>query len=344
MKPLKPRVFPGVTTRVGLVIILLFVGSCSDQPDPGDLKPLTVGVTDFIGEAASFVAEENGFFKENGLDVELRVNKSGSESVNQLLSGDVDIAHMTETPLLFALFDSTYHSGEKKGDIQIVANMILDNKVQKVVGRRDAGIESPEEIIGKRVGLAGGTQSEYHLDSYLLEYQIEMTQIDTVHLSPQEQSQAILKGEIDVAVTWEPQASRIEYELGTNGIELNTRLTYSTLWLATVREHFAENNPDIVTSYLKSLRQAQIYILENPGEVIETMAERTSVPAEIIEDVISQIDYELNMSEKMLYLLDEQQEWMLKKNHRGRQKIEMIDIINTRFMEDTYPIGITMIR
>jgi ABC-type nitrate/sulfonate/bicarbonate transport system substrate-binding protein len=329
-----------------LVIVLVLLGSCGDrtQDVPGDLKPLTIGVTSFIGEAAAFIAEEKGFFEDNGLDVDLRVNTSGSESIAQLISGEVDIAHVTETPLLFALLDSSSNVEDRRDSIQIVANMIMANRIQKVVGRRDAGIESPEDIVGKRVGLAGGTQSEYHLDSFLLEYQMKVTQIDTVHMSPDEQADAIRSGNIDVAVTWEPQASLMEYDLGDNGIELATQLTYSTLWLSTVQDQFAEQNQDMMISYLESLRQAQIYIVENPEEVIEIMSERTGVPADIIADVISQIDYELNISEHMLYLLDEQQQWILREMPQDQEEIDTIDIINTRFMEDVYPSGITLIR
>jgi len=111
-------------------------------------------VTSFIGEAASFVADEKGFFKDHGLDVTLRINNAGSESVRELLSGDVQIAHIAETPLLFSLLDSTYYRGTRQGEIRIIANMIHANQIQKVVARKDAGIETPLDIIGKRVGLA----------------------------------------------------------------------------------------------------------------------------------------------------------------------------------------------
>lgn len=331
----------------GLVFVsiaLLYGCSSNDDSPERELTPVTVAVTSFIGEAASFVADEKGFFKDHGLDVTLHINDAGSESVRELLSGDVHIAHIAETPILFSLLDSTYFTGAKQGELRIVANMILANKIQKVVARRDAGIETPSDIIGKRVGLAGGTQSEYHLDSFLLENQISMSQIDTIHMSVATQVEAMRNGDIDVAVLWEPQASYIESILGNNGIELPTRLTYSTLWLAAVLDTFATEQPETIMNYLKALLQAQFYIRENPKWAINLLAERTSVPLEVVTDVVSQIDYELNLSERMLYLLKEQQGWMVGKGQTSQPQINVYDLIDFQFMEEVRPEGVTLIR
>lgn len=331
----------------GLVFVsiaLLYGCSSNDDSPERELTPVTVAVTSFIGEAASFVADEKGFFKDHGLDVTLRVNDAGSESVKELLSGDVQIAHIAETPILFSLLDSTYFTGAKQGELRIVANMILANKIQKVVARRDAGIETPSDIIGKRVGLAGGTQSEYHLDSFLLENQISISQIDTIHMSVATQVEAMINGDIDVAVLWEPQASHIESILGNNGIELPTRLTYSTLWLAAVLDTFATEQPETIMNYLKALLQAQFYIRENPKWAINLLAERTTVSYEVVADVVSQIDYELNLSERMLYLLKEQQGWMVGKGQTSQPQINVYDLIDFQFMEEVRPEGVTLIR
>jgi len=330
----------------GVIIasIALLYGCSSNDPPERELTPVTVAVTSFIGEAASFVADEKGFFNDHGLDVTLRINDAGSESVRDLFSGDVQIAHIAETPILYSLLDSAYIAGTKQGELRIIANMIFANKIQKVVARRDAGIETPLDIIGKRVGLAGGTQSEYHLDSFLLENQVLISQIDTIHMSVEEQVEAMKNGEIDVAVLWEPQASHIENVLGNNAIELPTRLTYSTLWLATVLDTFAAEQPETIMNYLKALQQAQIYIREHPEWTINLLAERTSVSKEVVADVVSQIDYELNLSERMLYLLKEQQNWMAGKGQTSQLQISVYDLIDFQFMEEVSPEGVTLIR
>lgn len=327
-------------------ITLVLMGACSEpeQKQAGQIGQLTVGLTPFIGEAALFVADEKGFFEDYGLDVTLRVNNAGSESVRQLLAGEIDIAHVAETPALFTIMDRDYFTGEKQGEIRILANMIHANRIQKVIARRDAGIESPQDIRGKRVGLAGGTQSEFHLDSFLLEYNIDIEEIDTVHLGVKQQIEEITAGTIDVIVTWEPNAAHSFYLLQNNAVELSTRLTYSTLWLVTTLNHFADDNPKILTAYLRGLRKAQKYILDNPQWTIELLSEKTGTSHEVIDDVISQIDYELSLTERMLKLLNEQQRWMLSKGLDYGKDQSLTDLIDFRFMDEVYPEGITLIR
>ena len=324
------------------VIILCF--GCNKTDDHRELIPVKVGITSYIGEAASFVAAENGLFEKHGLDVTLQVNQAGSESVRQLLGEEVEIAHVAETPILYSILDDTYFTGEKKGNLQIVSNMIFANRIQKVLARRDSGIESPQDIRGKKVALAGGTQLEYLLDSFLLEHRIEIEEIDTVHMSVSDQVDAIRRGEIDVAVIWEPHAANIEFQLGDNAVLLPTRLTYSTLWLTTVLDSYAEENPEVISAYLRALLEAQQLIRNNPGWAIDLLASHTSVQREVVERAILQVDYELNLTERMLNLLTEQQQWMVDNSMANQPEVNIFELINFRFMEEVHPNGITIIR
>lgn len=319
--------------------------SCSeDDQRSKEYTPITVGVTSYIGEAASFVAEEKGFFRDYGLEVTLQVNQAGSESIRQLYAGSIDIAHVAETPILFSLMDEDYISEDKNGTLQIVANMILANRIQKIIGRPDSGIERPQDIRGKRVAFARGTQLEYLLDSFLLEYQIGIEEIDTVHMNVHDQVTSFINGEIDVAVLWEPHATNLLLQPEEIAIELPTRLTYSTLWLVVVMDNFSRENPDVVSAYLRSLLKAQKYIKNNPEWTVQLLSEKTGASANVIMNAISQIDYDLSLTERMLNLLNEQKNWMIKSGYETLSEEPILDLINSSFMEDIYPEGITLIR
>jgi ABC-type nitrate/sulfonate/bicarbonate transport system substrate-binding protein len=327
-----------------LIPSLFYLCSCNAADNQQELIPVTIGITSFIGEAASFVAVEKGFFRENGLDVTLQVNNAGSESIRQLYAGDVDIAHIAETPILYSRLQSGYYTGERKGELQIVANMILANSIQKAVARRDVGIETPGDIRGKRVALARGTQLEYLLDSFLLEHQISISEIDTLNMHIVDKVEAIKKGKIDVAFLWEPFATQVLFQLGDNAVVLPTNLTYSTLWLINVLDSYSSKNPEVIKAYLKSLLQAQQYIRENPAWAIALLAEKTSTEFDVMYNVFDQIDYELNLSERMLHLLKEQQRWMLKIGIVDQDGFDIFEMINVEYMEEVYPQGISLIR
>lgn len=321
---------------------------CNNQPErsgPVEMVSIEVGVTSFIGEIATYIAQREGYFEEERLDVTIRVNQSGKESVRQLLSGEVDIAYMSETPFLYAALDSTYFDGQPAGEPVIFANMILASQIQRIVARTDAGLSGERyDLSGLRVGVTRGTQSEYHFDSFLLENQADTSAFEILNLTPAEQKEALRAGDIDVMVTWEPYASEMLAELGDQAHELRSRLTYSTLWLAVTLNQTAEHNPYLLAAYLRAIRRAQVYILDHRDEIVHLLAEETGARPEVIRDVMDYIDYELSLSERMYALISSQYRWMVARGSVPDDNVQIEERIVFYAMEEAYPMGITLAR
>lgn len=329
-----------------IVCVCLLFTQCSPNTErQTDLKQVKIGITStYQGEAATYVAQEKGFFKENGLDVTLKLNPSGRTSLHDLLNGVVQIAHVAETPVVYSLLDTGYFPEDSIPSFQIFADMVYSNKTQKIVGRKDHGIHEPLDIVGKKVAYLRGTQLDYYFDSFLLEHQISKDEFETVNMNPSEQLKALKNGEIDVAVMWEPYASFVKNELGESAVFLETNLTYSTLWLSTTLNSYAESNPDVLVSYLKSIKAAQEYIRDNPEYTQELLARRTEVPLHIIESLWTEFDFELSLSERMLTLLENQARWMIRNNFADTTMQEMQQFVNFNPMQEVHPRGITIVR
>lgn len=310
-----------------------------------ELIPLKIGITStYQGEAATYVAKDKGFFEKHGLQVTLKPNPSGRASLRDLFEGEVQIAHVAETPIVYTIVDSSYFSGLKIPPFQIFADMVYSNKIQKIVANRDSGINEPVDIVGKKVALAQGTQLDFFFDSFLLEHQISKEEVDMVNLNPTEQLEAMKNGEIDVAVSWEPYATHIQNDLGESANVLETELIYSTLWLSVTVDSFAESNPDVLVAYLKSIKDAQEYIRENPDYAQQLLSEQTGVPLEVVRSLWDEIDYELSLSERMLTLLEDQARWMIRNNVADTTIQNVQQFVNFNPMETVYPRGITVVK
>ncbi len=336
-------------SKAGLLFTLLcsvIITDCTYQESPQELTSVTVGITtSFLGEAATFTASEQGFFKDHGLDVTLQRNSSGSVSIRALFREEVDIAHAAETPVIYSLLDTTYIEEQPVPPFKIFADMIYADEVQKIIARKDHGITGPRDIAGKRIGLDQNTQLDYFLDSFLLEYQLSRDRITLVDREPDHHIEAIQNGEVDVVVTWEPYASHIQQSLGEKAIRLETQLTYSSLWMATTLDSYAEANPDILKAYLHALRDAQEYIMNHPDESQELLARETGVSIEIIASLWHTIDYKLSLSERMLILLEDQVRWLRHNNGSHRTApLNLEEYINLGPMHSVHPDGITVIQ
>lgn len=333
-----------IKVLLGFAVLATLIYGCEKEEESSTPERLEVGITPFLDEAATFVAKEKGFFAEEGLRVELRRNEAGKHSIKQLADDQIDIAHVAETPLSYAFLDPTYLPGGKAEDVLVFADLMYTNVIQKVIARADMGIEKPGDIKNRKVGFYQGTQSDYHLSSFLLENQLSVEEINQQSLPPLQQLEAFRNGEIVAMVNWEPHATQALMEMPDKAHELRTQLTYSTLWLATAKDQFLENHPQVVKSYLKALRKAQKWIKANEEPAKEIVAYHTDSNVEVLDEIWDEIAYDLSLSERMLFLLDEQARWMYEENKIDDQTFDFAEKVKFEPMEEVYPEGITIIK
>ena len=89
----------------------------------------------------NYIAREQGYFKEHGIDAEIREYESGASASADLLASKVDGAFVGE----FVAVSRTFTNPE----LRIVAQMSQQQYV-RLVARRDSGIESPADLGGKK--------------------------------------------------------------------------------------------------------------------------------------------------------------------------------------------------
>jgi ABC-type nitrate/sulfonate/bicarbonate transport system substrate-binding protein len=129
-----------------LVNLLVFSGDALFA-----LDKIRIGMGAFSPtNSAVWVAEERGFFKKHGLEVEaIFIGGGAARGVNALLAGDIQFATAGGGPVISSML---------KG-VDVVMIAALNNKgVHRLLVRAD--IDTPEALKGKRIGItAFGTSS-----------------------------------------------------------------------------------------------------------------------------------------------------------------------------------------
>jgi NitT/TauT family transport system substrate-binding protein len=116
----KARTFE--TLALAALIGLSVQGAVRAQNAP---EKVTMGILYILADAGTFVAQESGYFKKEGLDVELQRFRSGGDMVAILATGNLDVGSGGSTPGLF----NAYARGI---DVPIVAS-------RAVIAPEDAG-------------------------------------------------------------------------------------------------------------------------------------------------------------------------------------------------------------
>jgi NitT/TauT family transport system substrate-binding protein len=193
--------------------------------------------------APLWVAQEAGFFKKYGLDVQLIYISAGSVIIPALLSGQVDIANMSSAPALTA-----WSRGAELATVGVTSNRLLH-----VVMARGS-IKKPEDLKGKKIGSDRyGSLSDLVLREALRHYNIapdrDVAVIQTGGLP--ERLGALKIGAVDGAIVTGDTAFEAE-KLGFHSVidlsQLPIRYPGSTI---VVTRSFLSGKREVVKRFLR---------------------------------------------------------------------------------------------
>jgi NitT/TauT family transport system substrate-binding protein len=126
-------------------------------------KKIVVGALRFTSHAASFIAAERAYFKDAGLDVELRFFQAAQPMAVAIASGDVDYAVTAISGGLISLAD--------KGAIKVIGGALSEEPGidgQKILASDaafQAGLTSPAGLDGKKFGISTAGSSFHYMGS-----------------------------------------------------------------------------------------------------------------------------------------------------------------------------------
>lgn len=143
--------------------------------------------------APVFIADQKGFFKNEGLDVLVRPFTSGAEATEGFRSGAADFLVASDVPLIYLL------AGR---DTVMLAQFSANQDMLVIVGPKGASAAS--DLKGKKIGLVTKSASEYLLNNYLKRAGLGVADVERVHLAPFDQVPALTRGDVYALSSWKP--------------------------------------------------------------------------------------------------------------------------------------------
>ncbi|SHJ94399.1 ABC transporter substrate-binding protein [Paraburkholderia terricola] len=187
-----------------LTLFLLAPAAASAQDDaPGKIAIMVGGITKLI-YLPVFLTEQLGYFKAEGLDVELLSQTAGVDAENELLAGAVQG--------VVGFYDHTIVLQSKGKEVKsIVVLGQVPGEVEMVSARAADSIKSMADVRGKTLGVTGLGSSTNFLTQYLArlegvpnsQYTVLPVGADNSFIA------AIRQGRIDAGMTTEPTVSQL---------------------------------------------------------------------------------------------------------------------------------------
>ena len=255
--------------KLGLTLAALVMGTTLTHAEP-----VKLGLQPWLGYGPLWVAEEKGFFDDNGVEVELTTFNWDQDMTAALASGNLDVIASATNGMIANFNQGVDQKGFLVMDLAFEADAILAGN----------DIGSIPELKGKTVAFETGATSDLLMNYALKANGMTMKDIEHVPMGASEAGLALIAGRVDAAVTYEPYIStalarddnyKVIYTAAEKPGLISDMLTASSTWI--------EENPEAVKGLIKSWDDAINFIRENPEEGAAMIAKAVGSPMEEFE-------------------------------------------------------------
>jgi len=240
------------------------------QSQPVSLK-LAVEFTDHA--ACAMVAEEKGWFEDEGLNITSVENYvTGTDLAAALARGDIQAAYICLVPAINARANGGV-------DIKVVAGT---HKYGYALVGNPSRISSTRDLAKPDIRLActqAGTACDVLLQRLCEENNLPASQIGTAtqRMNPPAQVLALQAGKVDACFVPEHWATLAE------GTGCKVLALSQDIWpdmqgsVLVVKEEFIRQHPEVVEKLVRVTQRSTAWIIENPGEAADILANMLSV-------------------------------------------------------------------
>jgi NitT/TauT family transport system substrate-binding protein len=263
-----------------------------------------IGVLRLSSSAPVFIAQDKGYFKEAGLDIELKFFDAAQPIAVATASGDVDFGVTAFTAGLYNLAG--------KGALKVIGGMSREKAGYPLIGyfasnnAYAGGLKTPKDLAGKRIAVTQ-TGSSFHYSLGLLadKYGFKLADIKVLPMQSLSNAAAALKGEtVDAALLPVSTARKL---IDDGGARLLGWVGDETPWQlgAVFASPKALGNRPLVTKLLAALARAdreyhdvilasikdgKADINDKTKPLLEIIAKYTNLPVEQVVGNCAYID------------------------------------------------------
>jgi NitT/TauT family transport system substrate-binding protein len=287
-----------------LALAVLLALAASPRVHADELLKTKVGVLRLSSSAPVFIAQDKGYFRDVGLDVELKFFDAAQPVAVAVTSGDIDFGVTAFTAGLYNLAG--------KGTLKVIGGMSREKAGYPLIGyfasnnAYAAGLKAPRDLAGKRIAMTQiGSSFHYSLGLLADKYGFKLSDVKVLPMQSLSNAAAALKGEtVDAALLPVSTARKL---IDDGGAKLLGWVGDETPWQlgAVFASPKTLTNKPLVTKLLAALERAdreyhdvilaavsdgKAPINEQTKPLLEIIAKYTNLPLEQVVGNCAYID------------------------------------------------------
>lgn len=261
-----------LTLLIAVLVIGMVVFSFKFSNKNNDTTTVKVAeVAHSIFYAPWYVAIEEGYFKGEGIDIELSLANGADNVMAAVLSGDADVGFSGSEATIYVYnkgendYVKTFAGLTKKDGSFIVSREKIDNfKLEDLKGKY---------IIGGRQGGMPEMTLEYALKEHGINPKKDLTIDTSVQFA--NMASAFIGGKGDFVTLFEPQATKMEKEGYGHKVALLGSLTGPVPYTSfNAKKSYIENNKDVIEKFDKAINKGLEFVHNNSSDKIAKAIEK----------------------------------------------------------------------
>jgi NitT/TauT family transport system substrate-binding protein len=263
-----------------LVVLVMLVGllACSGcrAKEPATLKIGVLPITDVV---PMYVAQQEGYFADEGLAVELLPVASGPERDSMIQAGVID----GELNEILTTVLTNAGAGEQVRIVTTARRPFPNAPMFYILSSPNSGITTPAQLGGVEIGISGNTVIEYVTERVLENAGLAADEILGANIPKIPVRLELLLGDqIQAGVLPDPLAS-LSLAQGAHLVIDDTTYPEVAISVISFREKVLKERPDAVEAFLRAYDRAVEAINENPQQFQNILIETARVP-EVLQD------------------------------------------------------------
>jgi NitT/TauT family transport system substrate-binding protein len=285
------------------------------------------------------VADQMGYFKEQGIKVNPRWYIAGTDLPSMWGAGNIHLGTATATMVVpIAASGQAIYNIAPQSDIAGTQQIVLGKKAQEMV-------RSPKDFEKLKIGMPKGASVTLAIESMAKETGVDFSKIQFVNLSPPDSVTALAKGDIDAMAGWAPWV----FTAVKNGGKVYFTGNRSHIpgkdgqvdWLlvhagVVASGKMLKENPNTVKAVLRALEKATKTINSDREASVKIVAREMKMDEGLARDIMALNIYSMEMTPKIYKGMGDFVDFLHSLN-RIPQKIAPESVFYTKLLKEVDP-------
>jgi ABC-type nitrate/sulfonate/bicarbonate transport system substrate-binding protein len=325
---------------IAVVVILAGGGAwylqSVQQPSPTPLTDIVIDPGKGVPSTLLLVAKDQGYFAEHSLNVTFIESPSATVAMQDLLNRKFDIGYVNE----YSLSEPQLYNKKLR-----VIGTLSESDTNFVIGRRDRGINQIPDLEGKKIGVTKGNMPEYFLDRFFILNGLSSRNTTVTYFQPAELVGALVRGDIDAAVSFEPYVYQMRQQMGGNAVVWPANLGQYAHFSLVCNEIPLQEHPEIAEGVLLSVLQAETYVNSHPEEAKKIARTQTNFDNQYMDQDWQNHHFSVHLSQSLITSMEDETRWRISNNLTAASDVpDFSEYISPDTLYRLKPASVTIIR